>query len=136
MIRMLASVLLPLVLCCCSNVCDRRGVEGTYEITSNGIHYLLRLSDNGSGTLAASGDLVGPLRWALTSTPDEQGIEISASGNVFKSLIGINSHLNRESRASSFTTGLLVPSAQCSRTGRLEKVILSYDEGLEFLRIE
>ena len=118
----------------CTGTCTNTGVEGSYELSVRGVSYLLKLGTDGQGTLSVSGETVGDLRWMLNNMPDQQILELNASGPVYKALSGIAPLKTGPASTVAVSAGVFGPAPECARTGRMSKLVLDYDEGVEFRR--
>lgn len=118
----------------CSGPCTSAGVEGSYSLSAKGVSYALELRAGGTGALSASGKVVGDLRWALSNTSDQQIVELDASGPVYAALSGIAPKKDGSVSAVVVSSGVIAPAPECTRAGRMAKLVLDFDEGIAFKR--
>jgi hypothetical protein len=119
----------------CAGTCANSGVEGSYELNVRGVNYGLQLRPEGQGALSVSGKPVGNLHWALDSTSDQQILELNAANEVYAALSGIAPRRGGGAGTLVVSKGVFAPAPECSRKGRMLKLVLDYDERIEFHRI-
>jgi hypothetical protein len=125
---------LLLALTGCTGACTNSGVEGLYELSVRGVSYALQLSAGGQGTLFVSGKAVGDLHWELVVASDRQNLELNASGFVFTALSGIAPLKTGPANTIAVSAGVFGPAPECTKRGSMSKLVLDYDEGVEFRR--
>lgn len=130
-----SAILLVFLLSGCTNVCTDAGIEGTYELASEGRNYTLRLKPGVEGSIAVEEKAAGGFRWTLTNTAEQQILELDASDDVLRTLSEVTATARRSSGTLAASKGVLGPSPECNRAGRLKRLVFSYDEGLEFTRV-
>jgi hypothetical protein len=118
----------------CTGVCTNSGVEGSYELSVRGVSYALQLRPGGQGTLRTAGKGIGDLRWTLANVPGQQIVELDAAGEVYTALSGIAPSKGRSTGPITVSSGVLAPAPECNRQGRMTKLVLDYDERIEFRR--
>jgi hypothetical protein len=130
------AISLLLLLVSCSGKCLPSGIAGTYELTSKGTVYTLQFGSGGQGTLSFAGRPIGALRWAVIEGPQQQMLELTASGEVFNSLQQLSSTVNAKHSASIAGGGVIESVPECNRAGVLQKLVIRYEDGLKFTRTD
>lgn len=133
-VRVSYALTLLVALVGCTGACTSAGVEGSYSLSANGVSYALELRVGGRGTLSATGKVVGDLSWVLSKASDQQILELNASGPVYTALSGIAPRKGVPIGAVVVSSGILGPAPECTRAGRMTKLVLNFDEGLAFRR--
>jgi hypothetical protein len=123
-----------LLLVSCSGSCVPSGIEGTFELTTSGTEYSLHLSPGGRGTLSSGSRAIGTLRWELVKGPQDQLLEMAASGEVFESLQQLSAAANNRRRESIGNGGVFESVPKCNRKGVLQRLVIRYDDGTSFAR--
>lgn len=118
----------------CSGPCTSAGVEGSYSLNAKGANYALELRAGGQGALSVAGKNVGDLRWSLSSASDQQIVELDASGPVYAALTAIAPKKGGPVSAVVVSSGVIAPAPECTRGGRMAKLVLNFDEGIAFQR--
>jgi hypothetical protein len=118
----------------CTGACTNSGVEGSYELSAKGVNYGLQLRADGAGTLSASGKLIGDLRWILSEAPGQQILELDAAGATYATLTSIVPKHGGPDSPIVASSGVLGPVPECSRNGRMTKLVLNFDEDIAFRR--
>jgi hypothetical protein len=130
-LRNLLSTFLFLLLGCSGN-CTDSGVYGSYELTPNGGSYRLQLREGGQGVLSAADRIVGPLKWQLLQGPEQQMLELTASGDVFASLQKLR---HEHGTPAVGTNGAFESVPQCSRKGSVRRIVINDDDDIWFSRV-
>lgn len=134
--RVSLPVLLLLVLSGCTKICTDAGIDGSYELSVGGVPYILHFESGDGGTLVVAGKPVGGFQWKLVNAGSQQVLELNAEDEVFSALSAINPSAKHPGGARLVTQGAFEPSPHCKRDGKMQALVFSYDDGIEFLRMK
>lgn len=111
--------------------CTEGGLRGEYALSYEGRLYLVSLGDGASGQFADGSGAHWPLKWQFI--PEHNFVELdleTRAADVLSGLMG----LQRPPGVILTERGVIALSPACSKDGRAERLELSEDRGLEFVR--